>query len=79
MIPTVFEDPMGAYKPHYERVPLFKHNRNVAPYTFDQDQMSYREDLMSRQSAKMNQRDYNYYIGHFPPEKIENQNSNNCL
>ena len=69
VVPTVFQDPMGATKPHYERVPLFQNNNNVAPYTFDQDQMSFREDLMSRQSAKMNQQDYSYYVGHFLPKK----------
>lgn len=69
VVPYVFQDPMGATKPHYERLPLFEKNTNVASYTFDQDQMSFREDLMSRQSAKMNQRDYSYYVGHFLPKK----------
>lgn len=69
VVPTVFEDPMGGAKPHYERLPLFQKNVGVAPYTSDQDQMFFREDMMSRQSALMNQRDFNYYIGHFLPQK----------
>lgn len=63
--PEVFVDPMGAYKPQYNRIPLTRHNRNVSEYTFDQDQMEFREDLISRQSRLINQMDpqmYNYYF-----------------
>ena len=65
VVPFVFQDPMGSLKPQYDRVPLFKNQNNIATYTFDQDQMSFREDLMERQSRVMNQTDYNIYAGHF--------------
>ena len=65
VVPFVFQDPMGGLKPQYDRVPLFKNNTGLSEYTFDQDQMSFREDLISRQSRKMNQQDYNMYVGHF--------------
>jgi hypothetical protein len=63
--PFVFQDPMGGMKPQYDRVPLFKNQINVAPYSFDRDQMSFREDLMARQSRIHNQSDYIIYAGHF--------------
>ena len=65
VIPFVFQDPMGSLKPQYDRAPLFKDQNNIATYTFDQDQMSFREDLIERQSRVMNQMDYNIYYGHF--------------
>lgn len=68
VVPYILQTPMGSNKPHYERIPLFQQNNNVAPYTFDADQMSFREDIMSRQSAQFNQRDYSYYVGHFLPK-----------
>ena len=68
VIPFVFEDPMGALKPQYDRVPNFQNNTSISEYSFDQDQMSYREDLMARQSRKMNQSNYQLFQGHFIPE-----------
>jgi hypothetical protein len=66
VVPFVFQDPMGGMKPQYDRLPLFDNNISSSAYTFDQDQMSYREDLISRQSRKMNQSDFSIYSGHFP-------------
>ena len=57
-IPQMEVDPMGAYRPIYQKVPVFKNNRNSAQYTFDQDQMQFREDLMALQSRKMNESDF---------------------
>lgn len=61
MQPTVFVDPMGASQTIYERIPIFKNNRNTSDYTFDQDQMEFREDLMSKQSQLMNKNAYGTY------------------
>lgn len=70
VVPFVFQDPMGALKPQYDRVPLYQNNTSVAEYSFDQDQMSFREDLISRQSRLMNQSDYVMYTAHFPSSSI---------
>ena len=59
--PTIYTDPMGMKYPVYNREPIFKNNRNIFNYTFDQDQCGFREDLMSLQSRKMNQNDYGMY------------------
>lgn len=61
MQPTVFVDPMGSSQTIYERIPVFKNNRNTSDYTFDQDQMEFREDLMAKQSETMNKNDYGTY------------------
>ena len=61
MQPTVFTDPMGSSQTIYERIPVFKNNRNTSDYTFDQDQMEFREDLMAKQSQLMNKNDYGTY------------------
>lgn len=65
VVPFVFQDPMGALKPQYDRVPLFKNNQNISDYTFDQDQISFREDMITRLQRKMNQTDYQIFVGHF--------------
>jgi len=70
VVPFVFQDPMGALKPQYDRVPLYQNNTSVAEYSFDQDQMSFREDLIARQSRLMNQSDYVLYTAHFPSSSI---------
>lgn len=54
-------DPMGAYLPQYNRIPIFQKNQENAMYSFDQDQMEFREDLMSFQTRKINESDYSYY------------------
>lgn len=67
--PFIFQDPMGGMKPQYDKIPLFREQVNISPYSFDQDQMSFREDLMARQSRLQNQSDYNIYAGHFQLNK----------
>lgn len=69
VVPFVFQDPMGALKPQYDRVPLYKNNQNISDYTFDQDQISFREDMITRLQRTMNQSDYQLFAGHFIPEK----------
>ena len=61
MQPSVFVDPMGSSQTIYERIPVFKNNRNTSDYTFDQDQMEFREDLIAKQSEIMNKNDYGTY------------------
>jgi hypothetical protein len=65
VVPFVFQDPMGGLKPQYDRVPMYKDNRNIADYTFDQDQIGFREDMIERLQRKMNQNDYQLFVGHF--------------
>lgn len=68
-VPFVFEDPMGGLGAQYDRVPLFKNNNNVVEYSFDQDQMSFREDIMAHQSRKNDKTDYLQFYGHFHPAR----------
>jgi len=65
MVPFVFQDPMGALLPQYDRVPLFQNNTNVCEYSFDQDQMSFREDLIALQSRRIDKNDYDLFNDHF--------------
>lgn len=67
VVPFVFQDPMGSLKPQYDRVPLYKNNQNISDYTFDQDQISFREDMIARQQRVINQSDYQLFAGHFLP------------
>lgn len=55
--PTIFEDPMGSLKPQYQRIPI-TNSAYISDYTSDQDQISFREDIMARQMRSMNQRNY---------------------
>jgi hypothetical protein len=61
---SVFLDPMGSMKPQYIRQPSTNNNRFTSEYSFDQDQMEFREDLISKQMAIMNQRDPNIWNAH---------------
>lgn len=63
--PFVLVDPMGGRKPYYDRMDIGMHNNQLSSYTFDQDQMKFREDLTSKQSQKMYSRDYSYYHHYF--------------
>lgn len=59
--PTLLIDPMGAYRPIYERTPLFEKNNAAFPYSFDQDQVQFREDIMSLNERKINESDFQMY------------------
>lgn len=61
----VYKDPMGAMKPHYDRVPVVAYNpvtitRACVPekLTFLADTGSFREDIIASQQAKNNQSKY---------------------
>jgi len=60
-LPQIQVDPMGAFRPVYQKIPVYQNQRNSSLYTFDQDQMQFREDLMSLQSRKRNSHDAQMY------------------
>lgn len=61
--PTIFTDPMETKSTIYTLEPMFEKNNNIFPYSFDQDQAKFREDIMSRQSRNMNKNSYaSYYF-----------------
>lgn len=60
-VPTLLVDPMGARKPYYLRVPIFKNNNNLYEYSFDQDQCEWREDLIALQQQKQNTSNFGAY------------------
>lgn len=59
--PTIFTDPMGTKSTIYVKETMFEKNNNLFPYSFDQDQVRFREDIMSRQSRNQNKNDYSLY------------------
>jgi hypothetical protein len=59
--PTIFTDPMETKSTIYLLEPLFQKNNNLFPYSFDQDQVKFREDIMSRQTRNMNKNSYQSY------------------
>lgn len=61
--PHIFVDPMGAVKPEYNRRPIMKRASYISDYTFDQDQIGFREDIMSLQSRKRDQQDFQKFHG----------------
>lgn len=69
LIPYLYQDPMGALHPMYDRVPLYENKNNLSDYSHDRDQMSFREDIMSRQSRLIDRSDYQMYVGHFRQNK----------
>lgn len=76
VIPTLFQDPMGGLHPYYEKVPLVQKSSDMFEYSFDQDQINWREDLMSKQQEKQNSQKWDtfhlyrdpetYFPGYFP-------------
>lgn len=65
MMPYLYQDPMGSLQPMYDRVPLYENGNQLSDYSHDRDAMSFREDLMARQSRLYNRSDYQMYVGHF--------------
>lgn len=65
LMPYLFQDPMGALHPMYDRVPMYEGPNNVSDYSHDRDEISYREDMMAHQSRLWNRSDYQLYVGHF--------------
>lgn len=56
--PTLLIDPMGGVRPYYLRTPIFEKNNFLYPYSFDQDQCEWREDLIALQQQKINSRQF---------------------
>lgn len=67
VIKAVYQDPMGSLKPYYDRRPILQHNAQLSEYSFDQDQMEFREDLMSKQSSLMDRTDWDKFHGYSNP------------
>lgn len=63
--PRVFVDPMGSVKPEYNRRPIMQRASYLSDYTFDQDQIGFREDIMSLQSRKRDQQDFSKFYGNY--------------
>ena len=74
-LPQMEIDPMGALRPLYQKVPIFMNNRNSSQYTFDQDQMQFREDLMALQSRKMNESDFQTFQNYNNPDAFFQNNT----
>jgi len=58
---VVYQDPMGALKPYYDRRPLLQHNPQLSGYTYDQDEMAFREDIMSKQASRYNRTNFEVF------------------
>lgn len=67
--PSIYHNPMGTNYAYYNKIPAFQNNRNIVQYSFDQDQLGFREDLSSIQSRKMNQTSYGSLRVYSNPEK----------
>lgn len=50
----VFKDPMDSTKTYYDKVPTQNTLNNLSPYQTTRDALSFREDLMSKQTGLMN-------------------------
>lgn len=62
--PSVLKDPMGSTKTYYIRVPIPSETEEISEYSFDRDQMEFREDLISKQQEvflKNNYTSYHFY------------------
>ena len=44
--PSVLKDPMDGTKTYYTRVPIPSEIEKISEYSFDRDQMEFREDLI---------------------------------
>jgi hypothetical protein len=56
IIAKPYTDPMGSFRPQYERIQ--KENNNLGQLTWIQDSNEWREDLMARQQRKRNESEY---------------------
>lgn len=63
--PHVFVDPMGSRKPEYNRKPIMQTASYISDYRSDQDQIGFREDIMSLQSRKRDQQDFSKFYGNY--------------
>ena len=54
----IFQTPMTSYWPTYEKTPLTQKSKYISPQQFTRDTVSWREDIMSLQSAKMKRQSF---------------------
>ena len=59
--PSVLKDPMDSTKTYYIRVPIPSEKQEISEYSFDRDQMEFREDLISKQQDVFLKNDYTSY------------------
>ena len=59
--PSVLKDPMDSTKTYYIRVPIPSEKEEISEYSFDRDQMEFREDLISKQQDVFLRNDYTSY------------------
>jgi hypothetical protein len=67
--PTRFQDPMGGLKTYYQKIPLFEDNYFLSEYSWDRDQMAFREDIISKQQEKSNSQEWDTYQLFNNPQK----------
>ena len=62
--PILYQDPMGGVRPYYPRVQT---QPPPSEYSWDRDQMSWREDLMSKQLERRNTNEWGtFQLYNFP-------------
>ena len=59
--PSVLKDPMDGTKTYYTRVPIPSETEKISEYSFDRDQMEFREDLISKQQEVFYKNNYTSY------------------
>jgi hypothetical protein len=64
---VLFTDPMGSLKPYYLKGPVSQNKSMYSDYTWDQDQLSFREDIMARQADTRNKTRYTAFQSFFRP------------
>jgi hypothetical protein len=57
-VARVFKDPMDSLKPYYDKIPDQKTLHNLSDDQQTRDTLSFREDIMSKQSSLMNRMKY---------------------
>ena len=55
---STFIDPMGGSKAQYDKDVSLTDNKHISEYSFDRDQIAFRENLMASQMSKMNESDW---------------------
>ena len=60
---STFKDPMGGIHTQFNRQPILKDNKHISDYSFDRDQMSFREDMMATKVGQLNKNNWNKMWG----------------
>jgi hypothetical protein len=58
VVARVFKDPMDSTKTYFDKIPTQETLHNLNPYQTIRDSLSFREDIMSKQTAKMNRNNW---------------------